>query len=328
MSVFKHKNGYYGYNFMLKGRRYCKTFKGLSYDEVAQLEVVHKSELIKNSYDITQKKNPFLLELINDYKEYCKNHYTRVDERFYVLDRLLKLIGNKQAESITISDIDKYIASRLNKVKNSTINRDLDTIFRVFSLAIDNDKISINPCRKVKKLRVENPPERYLSKEEEVKLLAVCNPVMKAIIITALHTGMRQNEILSLKWQDIFFDENYLIALNTKNNKPRKLPLTITLKEELLKLPRLSEHVFTSPATGTRYTEVKTTFKRAVKRSGIAHITFHKLRHSTASRLNEKGVDIVTIQKILDHADLKTTQRYTHNSSESIENAFNKLNEY
>ena len=167
-----------------------------------------------------------------------------------------------------------------------------------------------------------------MTKEEEIKLLAVCNPIMKAMIITALHTAMRTNEILSLKWQDVFFEEGYLIALNTKNNKPRKLPLTSTLKHELLNLPRLSEYVFTSPVTGTRYNDVKTSFKRAVKRSGIAHITFHKLRNTAASRLNEAGVDIVTIQKILDRADLKTTLRYTHNSSASMTNAFKILNDY
>ena len=66
MSVFKHKNGYYGYNFMYQGQRYCKTFKGLSHDEVASLEIVHKSELIKNGYDITKKKIYYLSDQQND----------------------------------------------------------------------------------------------------------------------------------------------------------------------------------------------------------------------------------------------------------------------
>ena len=328
MSVFKHKKGYYGYNFMYKGKRYCRTFKGLNCDEVAKLETVHKAELIKTGYDITKKQVYNLSELIADYKEYRKAHYTRPDEFDYVIDEFYKLVGNKDVEQITVSDLEKYINSRLGKIKNSSINREVDNIRRIFSLAVENKRISVNPCSTLKKLRIENPPERYLTKEEEVKLLAVCNPIMKAMTITALHTAMRTNEILSLKWQDVFFEEGYLIALNTKNNKPRKLPLTTTLKNELLNLPRLSEYVFTSSVTGTRYTEVKTTFKRAVERSGIPHITFHKLRNTAASRLNEAGVDIVTIQKILDHADLKTTLRYTHNSSASIANAFDLLDKY
>lgn len=313
---------------MYQGKRYCKTFKGLDKDVVAKLETVHKAELIKSGYNIVERKPVFLRDLIDDYKKYSLAHHSKPNERDYVLDDFYRLTGNKVVEQITSYDVEKYISFRIGKVKNSTINRDLDTIYRIFSLGMDNEKISINPCRKIKKLRVENPPERYLTKEEEVKLLAVCNPTMRAIVITALHTGMRQNEILSLKWEDVFFKEGYLIARNTKNNKPRKLPITNTLNNELQKIPRMSEYVFTSPVTLSRYNEVKCTFRRAVKRAGIPLICFHQLRHSTASRLNEKGVDIVTIQKILDHAELRTTQRYTHNSSASISNAFELLNDY
>lgn len=313
---------------MYLGKRYCKTFKGLSKDEVSKLETVHKAELVKSGYNITEYKPVYLKELIDDYKKYSLAHHSKPNERDYVLEDFYRLTGNKASGQITSYDVEKYITFRLGKVKNSTINRDLDTIYRVFSLGIDNEKISTNPCKKVKKLRVEHPPERYLTKDEEIKLLAVCNPTMRVIVITALHTGMRQNEILSLKWEDIFFNEGYLIARNTKNNKPRKLPLTDILQKELKELPKLSEYVFTSPVTLSRYNEVKCTFRRTVKRAGIPHICFHQLRHSTASRLNEMGVDIVTIQKILDHAELRTTQRYTHNSSVSIANAFKLLNDY
>ena len=83
-----------------------------------------------------------------------------------------------------------------------------------------------------------------------------------------------------------------------------------------------------SPETGTRYKDIHSTFDRAVKRSKIPHITFHKLRHTTASRLNEMGIDIVTIQKMLDHSDIKTTMRYTHNAKSSIDNAIMALDKY
>ena len=328
MSVFKHKKGYYGYNFMYNGKRYCRSFKGLEKDEVAKLETVHKSELIKSNYDITKKVTYYLDDIIDDYKKYVELHYTIPDGFNYVIERFRKLIGNKDIEQIVAMDIEKYISARHNEVKNSTINREMDNIRRIFSLAVENKKLKVSPCATIKDLRIDNPPERYLTKDEEIKLLSVCNPTMRAIIICALHTGARQQEILSLTWDDIFFDCNYLIVRNTKNNKPRKLPLTKTLKDELLKLPRYSNYVFTSPVTLSKYKDVKTSFSRAVKRANIPHISFHKLRHSTASRLNEQGVDIVTIQKILDHADIRTTMRYTHNATKSIENAFSVLDEY
>ncbi len=328
MSVNKHKNGYYCYNFMYRKKRYCRSFKGLSYDEVAYLETIHKAELVKRNYDITQKITYYLKDIIEDYRQHTQLYYTSPDNFEYVINAFQKMMGNKDIEKITVNDIEKYISLRHGKVKNATINREMDIIRRIFSLAVENGKLKTNPCATMKDLRIDNPPERYLTKEEEIKLLAVCNHFMKVIIITALHTGARQQELLSLKWEALFFNENYLILRNTKNNKPRKIPLTQTLKTELLKFPRYSEYVFTSPVTKGKYKDVKSSFTRVVKRANIPHITFHQLRHTTASRLNEMGVDIVTIQRILDHADIRTTMRYTHHSNKSIENAFNMLDEY
>lgn len=80
-----------------------------------------------------------------------------------------------------------------------------------------------------------------------------------------------------------------------------------------------------NPHTGDRYQDVYCNFKRAVKKSRIDHITFHQLRHTTASRLNELGIDIITIKEISGHANIKTTQRYTHNRNEDKIRAMRKL---
>ncbi|MCM1264881.1 MAG: hypothetical protein NC200_01665, partial [Candidatus Gastranaerophilales bacterium] len=94
MSVYQHKKGYFGYNFMHNGKRYCRTFKGLSKEEVTQLEIVHKAELIKNGYDITKRQDYFLKELVTDLKDYYKAHSTRPNEFDYVIDTFFKLVGN------------------------------------------------------------------------------------------------------------------------------------------------------------------------------------------------------------------------------------------
>ena len=83
-----------------------------------------------------------------------------------------------------------------------------------------------------------------------------------------------------------------------------------------------------NPITKKPYTEFKTTFKRTVERAKIPHITFHELRHTTASRLNELGVDLITIQEYLDHADARTTQKYIHKPKKNILDAVNRLSKY
>jgi len=330
MSVSKNKTtGYWQYEFMYKGVRYHRNFKNASYDEVAGYEAIAKAELRKTGYDIaSENKVCTLSEIISDFKKYADNNYADSVNAKRIVDIFYKLTGNKLAEQITINDLEKYRTYRKNNVKAATINREMNSIKRVFSLAKSNRKIRFNPCEDLKTLKIKNPAKRFLTKEEEEKLLRVSNPTMKTIIITALHTGMRSSEIKNLKWSDVFMKEKYLVVLNTKNGRSRKLIITPQIEELINKLPKIGEYVFMNPVTKQPYKEFKVTFRRTVKRAGIPHITFHELRHTTASRLNELGVDLSTIQEYLDHADARTTQKYIHKPKKNILDAVQRLSEY
>ncbi|HSA07321.1 MAG TPA: site-specific integrase [Candidatus Gastranaerophilales bacterium] len=330
MSVYKDKRtNSWCYKFIYSGVQYHRCFKGATKDEVIGFECIAKSELRKSNYDIASDRHNYTLsQIIAEYKEYRANNYARPEEFDYVINKFYSLIGNKIAEQITLADLEKYRTFRKGKVKNSTINREMDNIKRIFSLALKNKRIRYNPCSELDKLKIENPNKRFLTKQEEIKLLKAANPIMRTMIILALNSGMRVSEILNLKWEHIFFQQNYLVALNPKNGKPRKILLNKMLKNELKKFPKISEYVFTNPLTKTKYKNIKKTFSRTVERAGIPHITFHELRHTTASRLNEKGVDILTIKEILDHADLKTTQQYMHTPRKNILDAVNVLESY
>lgn len=328
MTVFVHPNGYYGYAFMFERKRYSHTFKGLSKDDVATKEMEHKLALKKKLSYIANLTVHTWEDAVYDFKIYANGHYTRPTECMYIIDAFSKIVSGMALKDIKLKHLEAYVSSRKGKVKPSSINRELNTIRKVFSLAVDNDLIEKNPCRKLDNLRIDNPPERFLSKEEEEQLLKVCSPIMQMIIKTAIYSGMRKHELLSLKWVDINFDEKYLIARETKNNTPREIPLCEPLIEVLKSIPRISEYVFVNPVTLDRYKDVYSNFRRAVLRSKIPHITFHQLRHTTASRLNELGVDIATIQEILGHANINTTRNYTHSSRENKINAMNLLGNY
>ena len=330
MTVYKDKRtGSWCYKFIYQGVQYHKCFKEASYDEVIGYECVAKSELRKSNYDIAQDKHNYTLsQIIEDYKAYRGNNYSRPKEFDYVVDKFYQLTGNKIAEQITLADIERYRTYRKDKVKNSTINREVDNIKRIFSLAYENKKIRNNPCLNLKKLKIENPNKRFLTKEEEKKLLEVSNPTLRAMIILALNTGMRVGEILNLKWEHVFMKQKYLVALNPKNGKPRKLLVNKKLEIILQNTPKIGEYVFTNPTTKTKYTDIKKSFSRAVKRAKIPHITFHELRHTVASRLNEQGVDILTIKEILDHSNVATTQLYTHTPRKNVLDAINILDDY
>lgn len=330
MSVYKDKRtGNWCFKFVKNGVQYHRCFSGASQDEVIGYEARLRSDLLQGKYGLLDNtKDVTLSTLIKEYKEYSETNYVNSTNFFYVLDIFYKTTGNKTLKQITPNDIEKYKKIRSKTVANSSINRELNCISKMFSLAVENKYIQINPCLGVKRLRIDHKPDRFLSVEEEEKLLACANPTLRLIILVAIYTGMRQGEILNLKWKDLNFKDKYIKILKTKNNKVRKIPLAKTLEEEFLKLPKVCDYVFFNPLTRTKYVNIQKVFSQTVKRAKIENITFHQLRHSAATRMVEKGIDLVVVKEILGHADLSTTQKYSHPVPKRIKDAINELERY
>jgi hypothetical protein len=100
-----------------------------------------------------------------------------------------------------------------------------------------------------------------------------------------------------------------------------------TLKTNPLKRSDLDDFVscFNNPETGKPFVDLKAGFKLACKKAGIAGVTWHTLRHTFASRLVDRGVDIVTVKELLGHSSITVTMRYTHTNLESKRAAVEKL---
>ncbi len=87
----------------------------------------------------------------------------------------------------------------------------------------------------------------------------------------------------------------------------------------------MSDHVFLYPKTGRPINDVKTTFNATTRRAGIKDLRFHDLRHTFASRLIERGVDLITVKDLLGHHSVTVTQRYTHSNAEQKRKAVESL---
>ncbi len=99
----------------------------------------------------------------------------------------------------------------------------------------------------------------------------------------------------------------------------RFIPLNDVLFNELYRLKSgrgQSPFVFFNPETGKPYLDMKTGFNGACRRAGINNLRFHDLRHTFASRLVERSIDIETVKELLGHHSIMVTQRYTHSSDE------------
>lgn len=163
MSVYKDKRtGSWCYKFKRKGVQYHRCFKGASKEDVLNFEARLKSDLLQNKYDILDAtKEVTLSQIIKEYEDYREVNYKRPKEFDYVVKEFYKLTGNKLASQVTSADIERYRQNRIGKVENSSINREINNIKRIFSLAVTNKHIKYSPCSDVKHLRIKNHIERF-----------------------------------------------------------------------------------------------------------------------------------------------------------------------
>ncbi|MDA8238948.1 MAG: site-specific integrase [Nitrospiraceae bacterium] len=290
-----------------------------------------KTDIIEGRWFKEQetKDDPPFLELAEEYENWMQGRY-RSKFKIYIISQLkerfrdysLSMIGVRELEKLQSEKLkrgkqQKIVEGKLHNIPNkpATINRFIAVIAHMFTKAADWKMIDRANIPKVKMLKENNKRLRYLSKEECSELIAACDPHLRPIVITALNTGMRRQEILGLRWDaHVDLKHGFILLSHTKNGERREIPINSTLRATLQSLPRRLDvqHVFFDPASGKPYQEVKKSFATALRRAKIQDFHFHDLRHTFASHLVMAGIDLVTVKELLGHADVKMTLRYAH----------------
>ncbi|MHC4270150.1 MAG: site-specific integrase [Planctomycetota bacterium] len=133
------------------------------------------------------------------------------------------------------------------------------------------------------------------------------------MVTTALNTGMRRGEILSLKWEQVDLRHGFISLEDTKSGEGREIPINNTLKTLFEEMPHSIESIYLfTGKDGDPYKEVKRSISTSLRKAQIHNATFHTLRHTFASHLVMKGVDITTVMELMGHKSLKMTLRYAH----------------
>jgi integrase/recombinase XerD len=161
---------------------------------------------------------------------------------------------------------------------------------------------------------------------EEVQRLFDALPAGRCRLLfhTAYAAGLRLSEVLHLKVADIDSQRMVLHIRQAKGRKDRLVPLSPRLLDELRaywRCQRPRDWLFPGHKPGQPLCagHVQRVCQRAVRACGFGkRVSFHTLRHSYSTHLLEAGVDLVTIQQLLGHRDLKTTARYTHVSGQRL----------
>jgi integrase len=315
MSLYQRGKSWY-YDFQYWSERYTGCIGPVSRTVAKEILAKKKAEAVEGRYALPSKKpSPRFEDIAEEYLRYYQaNRRPRSAERHEMAYRALKpFFGGKRLADITPLLIERYKRVRKDQKRSEvTVNRELAFLKNLFTQAITWGKATENPVKQVRLFREDNARTRFLTEEEEASLLAYCNAQLKPLVITALHTGFRKSELLSLKWGNIDF-RHHLIkveAAYTKTHEARSVPMSETLTATL---KRLKISATTDAATSVfGYRQMTKTFARAVQRAGIANFTFHDLRHTFASRLVMAGVDLATIKELMGHKQITMTLRYAH----------------
>ena len=272
----------------------------------------------------------------DEYMEYSKGNKKAWDRDITSLKHLEPFFGDKHLDQIGSLDIEKYKQERkkeISRIKKLTspasINRELALLKNMFNKAIQWKKAKSNPMKGVKLFKESEGRTRFLTVEEIHKLLYSCssNAYLKIIVLMAMNTGMRRSEILKLKWDQIDWKEKIIHLYETKSGRSRYIDISDSLTEALKDFRLNNEGVeFVFPnSQGKPFKNIRKSFGNACREAGIKDFRFHDLRHTCASHLVMKGVDLATVKEILGHRSFNMTLKYSHLSKDHKREAVNLL---
>ena len=269
--------------------------------------------------------------------EYLKKHAAKLRsyEFYQVICTILERhFGDKYLHDITRYDVESYQAQRSTEVGVCMVNRELTILKGICTKAIDWDFLTKNPVKGVK-LGKEKPRERFLAPEEIGKLIPACGkerqaPHLKSVVIIALFTGLRKKELLTVKREHIYMDQDIIKVEDGKGGYRRFVRLYPTAKREVAKLllKGKSEYLI-HDKHGEPINDIKKSFNSAVKRAGLEDVHFHDLRRTFATLgAIEADVGEKLMQKWLGHASIETTMKhYVMFAEEHEKEAMKRLGE-
>ncbi len=289
-------------------------------------------------FGIKKREEILFTDFCDTYKNWASHR--RSSNFGYNLDIFKRHFAGKYLHEITAKEIDDFILTRRDtptkrgdkKRKGYSVNREVNVLSPIFTLAIRRDLIDKNPCSRSRRFPESKGRVRYLTAAEASTLLDLArrssSKDLYLVILLALETGMRRGEIFNLRWDDLDYAREQIWIRESKNGDARHAPMRPRSKEALLRRPRRidSEYIFPGRVGKTRVTtSMAETFSNLLTRAGIKDFRFHDLRHTFASHLVMAGVDLFTVGKLLGHRHTMMTARYSHLSEGHLHRAVDNL---
>ena len=259
---------------------------------------------------------------IESEKKYSKHTVSAYVNDLEEFNKFLKINSEKLNEKLNYSFVRQWIVELSeNGLSTRSINRKISSLKSYFNFLIAINKLNVSPLKLHRNLKVEPKIIIPFNEREMDKVFEIFNNNSGKLdrdflIIEILYsTGIRRDELINLKFEDIYFEQG-LIKVLGKRNKERLVPILPNLLSKIKKYSSnnsINSYLFKSKngkkiSPSTIYRIVKKYFRQISSKNKISP---HVLRHSFATHMINNGADINSVKEILGHSSLASTQIYT-----------------
>jgi integrase len=293
----------------------------------------------EGSKEENKKRSPTMAKFAEEFlKKYAEanNKPSEVQTKSTILKlHLIPAFGTLRLDEVGGAEIEGYKSDKLRQgLAAKTVNNHLIVLRRLLGLAEEWGALGRVP--KVKWLKVPEAEFDFLDFEEAERLVGGAQGDWRIMIVMAIKTGLRQGELLALRWSDVDLVAGHLVVRQSvtrgivttpKNGKSRKIPLAPSLLTALKSHRHVRGKLVFCAGDGRMLTknECKRPLWRACKRAGLRQIGWHVLRHTFASHLVMRGAPFKAVQEMLGHWSIEMTMRYAHLSPDARRDAVGLL---
>jgi integrase len=336
----------YWFELVFNGQRYQRSTQSKNQRVAGQIASTFHSALAKGDVGITERRDApafdKAMEAFLGWSIHEHHDHPNTTKRYQVSSRpLLRRFRKTPLDKITAEDVENYKELRSTekskrterKLRPATVNRELACMRAMFNYAIKGHPDLRNPVARVKFLAENNQQERVLTFTEQRAYLKCATPVLADVAGLMLETGMRPEEVYTLKVDSVDLDRGYLRVLRGKTPAAKR---RIELSAECRRI--LEGRIENAPASGFLFPhdtdetkpipKVHNAHTRAVKESKVEKFKPYDLRHTWATRAAESGIDLVTLAAMMGHSRIQMVMRYAHPTQIHQSSAMHRLSEF
>jgi len=240
--------------------------------------------------------------------------------------QFLRLLGEQIGRETPLADLTaaRIAAYREDRIRAgrspATVDRYLAILRAVLRMAHFEWEV-LTDVPRITLHRSTSHRVRWLTEDEEQRLLRAVAPHLRPLLVFLIDTGARLSEATGLRWSEVDLEPgNAAVRFErTKTGRPRRVPLTRRVRDELAEIQSTTagasqDRVFLfDNGDGPRpYSRPYGAWNTALARAGITDLRIHDLRHTFASRLVMRGVPLAAVSQLLGHSSLEMTMRYAH----------------